>query len=104
MDNPAEMWEALWNQLYKASMKPGCSLVLLKFTSFWQSGDDTITQYTTKLIIICKKQIGTTENITDDVLKTHIFTQSSNPYETNIQIYEQRILTPIEKQYKDGIR
>jgi hypothetical protein len=34
MDNSAEMWEALWNQLDNASMKPGCSLVLLKFTSF----------------------------------------------------------------------
>ena len=40
------------------------------------------------------KLIGTTENITDDAIKTHIFTTLHNSYEMTIQILEQQIHAP----------
>jgi len=63
-----------------------------------------VTQYFTKLIAFRKKLIGTTENITDDAMKTHIFTTLSNSYETTIQILEQRIPAPTAQQCMDAIR
>jgi len=70
-------------------MKLGCTQVLRKFTASRPSTDETVTQYFTKLIAFRKKLIGTTENITDDAMKTLIFTTLSNSYETTIQILEQ---------------
>jgi len=89
IDNPVEMWEALWDQLDNVSMKVGCTQVLRKFTASRPLPDKTVTQYFTKLIALCKKLIGTTENITNNPMKTHIFTTPSNSYETTIQILEQ---------------
>jgi hypothetical protein len=62
-----------------------------------------VTQYSTKLIAFRKKLIGTTENITNDAMKTHIFTALSNSYETTIQILEQRIPNPTAQQCMDAI-
>jgi hypothetical protein len=60
-----------------------------KFTTSRPSPDEMVTQYFTKLNTFRKKLIGTTENITDDTMKPHIFTTRSNSYETTIQILEQ---------------
>jgi len=63
-----------------------------------------ITQYFAKLIAFCKKLIGTTKNLTDDAMKTHIFTTLSNSYETTIQILEQRIPATMAQQCMVAIR
>jgi len=104
IDDPVEMWEALRDRLDNASTKLGRTQVLRKFTASRPSPDETVTQYFTKLIAFRKKLIGTTENITDDAMKTHIFTTLSNSYETTIQILEQRIPAPTAQQCMDAIR
>ena len=88
INDPVEMWEALRDRLDNASTKLGRTQVLRKFTASRPLADETVTQYFTKLIAFRKKLIGTTENITDDAMKTHIFTTLSNSYETTIQILE----------------
>jgi hypothetical protein len=98
------MWEALRDRLDNASTKLGRTQVLRKFTASRPSPDETVTQYFTKLIAFRKKLIGTTENITDDAMKTHIFTTLSKSYETTIQILEQRIPAPTAQQCIDAIR
>jgi hypothetical protein len=45
----------------------------------------------------------TTENITNDAMKTHIFTTISNLYEMTIQNLEQRIPAPTAEQFMDAI-
>jgi len=104
IDDPVEMWEALWDRLDNALMKLSRTQVLRKFTASRPSPDETVTKYITKLIAFRKKLIGTTENITDDAMKTHIFTTLSNSYETTIQILEQRIPAPTAQQCMDVIR
>jgi len=103
IDDPVEMWEALRDQLDNASTKLGRTQVLRKFTSSRPSPDQTVTLYFTKLIVFRKKLIGTTENITNDAMKTHLFTTLSNSYETTIQILEQRIPTSTAQQCMDAI-
>jgi len=76
IDNPVEMWEALRDRLDNASRKLGRTQVLCKFTASRPSPDEMVTQYFTKLITFRKKLIGTTENITNDPMKTI----SSLPY------------------------
>jgi len=95
IDDPVEMWKARRDLIDNASMKLGRTQVLWKFTTSRPSPDKTVTQYFTKLIAFRKKLIGTTENITDDAMKTHIFTTLSNSYETTIQILKQRIPAPM---------
>ena len=77
-DNPVEMWKALRDRLDNASTKLGRTQVLWKFTASRPSPDETVTQYFTKLIAFPTKLISTTENITDDAMKTHIFTTLSD--------------------------
>jgi hypothetical protein len=103
IDNPVEMWEALRERLDNASTKLDRTQVLRDFTTSRPSPDETVTQYFTKQIAFSKKLIGTTENITDDAMKTHIFTTLSNSYETTIHILEQRIPTPTAQQCMDVI-
>jgi hypothetical protein len=98
------MWEALRDRLDNASTKLGCTQVLRKFTASRPSPDETVTLYFTTLIAFHKKLIGTTENITDDAMKTHIFTTLSKSYEMTIQILEQRIPAPTAQQCMDAIR
>jgi hypothetical protein len=97
------MWEALRDLLDNASTKLGHTQVLRKFTAPRPSPDETVTQYFTKLIAFRKKFIGTTENITDDDKKTHIFTTLCKSYETTIQILEQRIPAPTAQHCMDAI-
>ena len=97
------MWEALRARLDNASTKLGRTQLLGKFTASRPSRDEMVTQYFTKLITFHKKLIGTTENITNDAMKTHIFTTLSISYETTIQILEQRIPSPTAQQYMDMI-
>jgi hypothetical protein len=103
IDDPVEMWEALTNRLDNASTKLGRTQVLQKFTASRLSQDETVTQYFTKLIAFHQKLVNTTENITDDAIKTHLFTTLSNSYETTIQIHEQLILAPTAQQCMDAI-
>jgi len=103
IDDPAEMWGALRDRLDNASTKLSRTQVLRKFTASRPSPDKTVTQYFTKLIAFRKKLIGTTKNITDDAMKTHIFTTLSDSYETTIQILEQWIPAPTARQCMDAI-
>ena len=97
------MWEALRDRLDNASMKLGRTQVRRKFTASRPSPDETGTQYFTKLIAFRKKLIGTTDNITNDAMKTNICTTLSNSYEMTIQILEQRIPAPSAQQCMDVI-
>jgi len=72
------MWEALMDRLDNASTKLSRTQVLRKFTVSRPSPAETVTQYFTKLIAFHKKLIGTTKNISDDTMKTHIFTTLPN--------------------------
>jgi len=102
-DDPVEMWEALRDRLDSASPKLGCTQVLRKFTASQPSPDETVNQQFTKFIVFCKKLSGTTKNIPDDAMKTHIITTLSNSFETTIQILEQEILTLTGQQRMDAI-
>jgi hypothetical protein len=90
INDPVEMWEALRNRLDNASTKLGRTQVLRKFTSSRPSPDAMVTLYFTKLMAFRNKLIGTTKNITDDAMKTQIFTTLAKSYETTIQLLEQR--------------
>jgi hypothetical protein len=72
------MWEALRDRLGNASTKFDRPQVLRKFTTSRPLPGEKVTQYFNKLIAFRKKLIGTTENITDDVMKIHIFITLSN--------------------------
>jgi len=102
IDDSVQMWETLRNRLDNTSTKLSRTQVLRKFTAARPSPDETVTPYFTKLIAFRKKLIGTTENITDDAMKTHIFTTLSNSYETTIQILEQQIPAPTAQQCMDA--
>jgi len=102
IDDPMEMWEALRDRLDNASPKLGRTQVMQKFTASRPSQDKTVTQHYTKLIAFRKNLIGTTINITNDAMKTHIFIILSNWHETTIQILEQRIPTPTAQLYMDA--
>jgi len=104
IDDSVEMWEALRDRLGNASTKLGRTQVLRRFTASRPSQDETVNQYFTKLIAFHKKLIGTTKNITDDTMQTHIITTLSNSYETTIKIREQRIPAPMAQQCMDAIR
>jgi hypothetical protein len=104
IDDAVEMCEPLRDRLVNASMKLGRIQVQRKFTASRPSPEETVTQFFTKQIALCKKLIGTTENVTDDAMKTHIFTHLSNSYQTTIQILEQRIPAPKAQQCMDAIR
>jgi hypothetical protein len=78
INDPVEMREAHKDRLGNATMKLGCTQVLRKFTTSQPSPDKMVTQYFTKIIAFRKKLIGTIKNITDDTMKTHIFTALSN--------------------------
>jgi hypothetical protein len=98
IDDPVVMWEALMDQLDNASKNLGYTKVPRMFSPSRPLPDERVTQYFTKLIAFSKKLIGTSENITDDVMKTHIFTTLSNSYEMTIQMPEQRIPAPTTQQ------
>jgi hypothetical protein len=68
------MWEGLRNRLHNASTNLGGNKVTRKFTAYRPSPEEMVTQYVTVLITSRKKLIGTTENLTDDAMKTHCFT------------------------------
>jgi len=104
INNSVEMWEALRDRFDNASTKLGRTQVLPKFTASPPSQDEIVTLYFPKLIAFRKKLISTTENITDDTIKTRIFTTLSNSYETTIQILEQRIPAPMAQECMDAIR
>jgi len=94
INDPMEMWEALRNRLDNSSTKLSRTQVVRKFTSSRPSPDAMVTLYFTKLMAFRNKLIGTTENITDDAMKTQIFTTLAKSYETTIQILEQRNTAP----------
>ena len=98
------MWEVLSDRLDNATTKLSHTQVLLKFTPSRPSPDETVIQSFTKLISFRKKFIGTTKIITDDAMKTHIFTTLSNSYKMTIEILEQRIPAPTAPQCMDAIR
>jgi hypothetical protein len=88
------MWEALRDRIGNASSILCRTQVLRKSTASQPSRDVTVTKFFTKLIAFRKKLIATTENITDDAMKTTIFITLSKSYATIIQIFEQWIPTP----------
>jgi len=90
--NPVVICEALRDWLDNTATKLGCTQVLQMFTTSQPLPDEPVSQYFTILITFRKKVIGTTENITDNTMKTHIFITLSNLYETTFQIIEQQIL------------
>jgi len=103
IDDPVEMRETPRDQLDNASTKLGRPQVRRKFTTYERSRDKTVTQYLTKPTAFRMQLLGTTENITNDAKKTHMFTTLSNSYEMTIQILEQCISAPTAKQCMDVI-
>jgi hypothetical protein len=68
--------------------------IYVTFTASRPSSDETVTQYFIRLIAFRKKLVGTTEQISYNTTKTHIFTTLPDSYETTIQILEQRLPAP----------
>jgi len=101
---PMEMWKPLRDRLDNASMNVVRTQVLRKFTASRPLPDDTVTQDFNKLMVFPKKLIGSRENITDDTMKTHIFTTLYTSYEMIIQMLEQWIPAPMGQQCMDAIR
>jgi len=81
-----------------------CTQVLRKVTASRPSPVKKVTQSFTNPIAFHKKFIATTENITDDAMKTHICTTLSKLYEMTIQILEQWIPVPLAQQGMNAIR
>jgi hypothetical protein len=73
-----EMLQVLSDKLANASTKLGRTQILQKFAASRPSPDETVTQFLTKPIAFCKKLIGTTVNLTNDAMKTDIFTTLSD--------------------------
>jgi hypothetical protein len=91
---PWKCGKNLGPRLQNESTKLGHTQILMKFTASRLSPDETITQYFTKSVAFFKKLIGTTENITDETLKSLHFTTRSNSYQTIIQNFQQQIPAP----------
>lgn len=104
IDHPVKMWEELSVQFDNATTTLGHSKALRKFTAARPLNDETLTKYYFTLIACRCMLIGTTENLTDDAMKKHIFRTLYISYKTTTQILEQRMPPPMAQQNIDVIR
>ena len=104
IDDPVEMWETLQSRLDNAASQVGRTQILCKFTAARLSSDEKITQYFTRLIAIRKKLIGTPEQISEETIKTYIFTTLSNEFEMTIKILEWQIPPPTAQEAMDALK
>jgi hypothetical protein len=104
IDDPAEMWETLQSRLDNAASQVGRTQILRKFATARLSCDKKITQYLTRQIAIRKKLIVTPEQISEETMKTHIFTTLSNEFEMTIKILERLIPPPTAREAMDALK
>ena len=88
------MWESLQNRFDNVATQVRRIQIKQKFVLSWTLPDENITQYFTRLIAFRKKLIGTTQQISEESLKTYIFTTLTHKYEITFQILELQIPLP----------
>jgi hypothetical protein len=104
IDDPVEMWQMLQGRLYNTTNQVIRTQIVRKFHALRPSNDEKITQYFTRLIDLRKKLIGSPETISDETMKTHIFSTMPKEFETTIKILEQQIPVPTAQQVMDRLR
>jgi hypothetical protein len=104
IDDPVEMWQTLQGRLDNTTNQVGRTQIIRKFHALCPSKDEKITQYFTRLIDLRKKLIGSPETISDESMKTHIFSTMPNEFETTIKIPEQQISVPTAQQVMGRLR
>ena len=104
IDDPVEMWQTLQGRLDNTTNQVGRTQIVRKFHALRPSKDEKITQYFTRLIDRRKKLIGSPEAISDETMKTHIFSTMPKEFETTIKILEQQIPVQTAQQVMDRLR
>jgi len=104
IDDPVEMWQTLQGRLDNTTNQVGRTQIVRKFHALRPSKDEKITQYFTRLIDLRKKLIGSPETISDETMKTYIFSTMPKEFETTIKILEQQIPVPTAQQVMDRLR
>jgi len=94
IDDPVEMWQTLQGRLDNTTNQVGQTQIVRKCHALCPSKDEKITKYFTRLIDLRKKLIGSPETISDETMKTHIFSTMPKVFETTIKILEQQIPIP----------
>jgi len=103
IDNPVEMWQTLQGGLGNMTNQVGQTQISRKFHAPRQSKDRKITQYFTRLIDLCKKLMGSPKAISDETMKSHIFSTIPNEFKTTIQILKQQTPVPTAQQIVDSL-
>jgi hypothetical protein len=103
IDDPVEMWQTLPNRLDSTTNQVGQTQIVHKFHALRPSKDEKSAHYFTRLLDLRKKVIGSPEAISDETMKTHIFSTISKEFETTIKILEQQIPVPTAQQVMDQL-
>jgi len=73
IDDPVEMWQTLQNRLDNRTNQVGQTQIVRNSHALCPSKDEKTTQYFNRLIDLRKKLIGSPKAISDETMKTHIF-------------------------------
>jgi len=103
IDDPVEMWQMLQNRLDNATNQVGRTQIIRTFHALVPLKEEKITQHFTRQIDLRKKLIGSPEAISDETMKTHIFSTMPKEFEMAIKILEQRIRVPTARQVMDRL-
>jgi len=98
IDDRVEMWQTLQNWVDNTTYQVSGTEIVREFRALRPSKDEKTTQYFTRLIDLRKKLIGSPEAISDETMKTHIFSTMPTEFETTIKILEQHIPVPTAQQ------
>ena len=98
IDDRVEMWQTLQNRVDNTTNQVSGTEIVREFHALRPSKDEKTTQYFTRLIDLRKKLIGSPEAISDETMKTHIFSTMPTEFETTIKILEQQIPVPTAQQ------
>jgi hypothetical protein len=88
INDSVQVSNALSDRFDDASTDLGQIYVVWKFTTCQPSPDRKVNQYCIEPITFGKKLIGTTDNITDDTMKTRILKMLPNSYQQTVQILQ----------------
>jgi hypothetical protein len=88
INDSVQVSKALSDWFDDASTDLGQIYVVWTFTTCQSSPDRMVNQYCIEPITFGKKLIGTTDNITDDTMKTRILKMLPNSYQQTVQILQ----------------
>ena len=104
LQTPREMWETLQARLDSAVTLIGRTGILRKFRAARPQKDEKINGYFARLCEHRHQLAGTTEAISDEELRTHIYTTVPEQFKMTIRILMRQIPTPSVEEVMDAIR